>query len=50
MLYVGVRFSGVFILLLKHDDKASCSRPEAVLVDLQLIEHDGHTLSAADRT
>jgi hypothetical protein len=37
-----------YLLQLKHDDKAIISRPKAVLIDLQLIEHDGHTLSAAD--
>ena len=38
------------IVVIEHEDKTSSSRPKAVLVDLQLIEHDGHTLSAADRT
>ena len=40
----------IIFAVIEHEDKASHSRPEAVLVDLQLIEHDGHTLFAADRT
>jgi hypothetical protein len=40
----------IIFAVIEHEDKALRSRPKAVLVDLQLIEHDDHTLSAADRT
>jgi hypothetical protein len=36
----------IAIAVIDHEDKTIRSRPKAVLADLQLIEHDGHTLSA----
>jgi hypothetical protein len=29
---------------IEHENKTVCSRPKAVLVDLQLIERDGDTI------
>ncbi len=38
----------IIFAVIEHENKTICSRPKAVLVDLQLIEHDGHNPSAAD--
>ena len=46
----GYNADEIVIAVIEHEDKTIRSRPKAVLVDLQLIEHDGHNPSAADRT
>jgi len=46
----GFNAGQIVFAVIEHEDKTKSSRPKVVHVDLQLIEHDGHTLSAADRT
>jgi hypothetical protein len=41
----GYNVDQIIFAVISHEDKAIRSRPKAVL---QLIEHDGHTPSAAD--
>jgi hypothetical protein len=44
----GYNVDQIIFAVIEHEDKALRSRPKAVLVDLQLIEHDGHNPSVAD--
>jgi hypothetical protein len=45
----GFNADEIALAAIEHDDKAFCSRPKAVLVDLQLIERDGDIVSFCSR-